>query len=287
MQLKAQLNLEALLKEILADSNQLNDISVYFEELDDTSHERNIKNAVIWNEAKVYYPASLLKLYVAVMAEHELHKEDSALVQNTRTNDEAIRAIEESIVVSDNDALGYLIDLVTDTVSGLELDDSKLSEFHNKRKQITEFFEQKAYSKDLKLANKCFSFDRYGRDKQLYELEQNSCTVIDVANIIKEIRSKNPQIYKFLKRDLTNVNDYQTKFIGAGIKNYLANIKKSNEEEIKGCSFYSKAGWMSKVRHDAAVIDGKYLLIILTENMSNDANLIPKIACKIAQSVSL
>ncbi len=289
METQRKINAEEILNSLLNEGENIKDkVSIYFEELNDQTLERNIKNASLWNENAVYYPASILKLFVAVMAEDQLLNSESNLVQNTKTNDEAIRAIEETITVSDNDALAYLTDLVTGTSSGPELEGKDFEEFKTKRNLITDFFHDKAYSEQLQLANKCFSFDKYGRDKELVEAQgENVCTIIDVAHVMKEIRAKNPQVYKFLLRDLTKSEDYQTKFIGAGLKNYLVNEKKYTEGDLRDFSFYSKAGWMSKNRHDAAIIDEKYLLVIMTKGLSDNAGLIPKIAKKVCEQIDL
>jgi len=274
MELIKDLNLEAIMDKVLEPYNaNAQNISIYFEKLNDLSEERNLINAAIWNETAIYHPASLLKLFASVMAEEQMLNTESNLIQNTETNDEAIRAIEESIVVSDNDALGYLIDLVSDTVSGPELEGENFQEFKDKRNQITKFFNIKGYSEHLKIPNKCFSFDKYGRDKQLARFQENECCLTDIANVIKEIRVKKPQIYKFLKRDLKDESDYQTRFIGAGLKNH----------QIE--SFYSKAGWTSKVRHDAAIVNGEYLLVVMTKGLSEHKDIIPNISKEIFSSV--
>ena len=270
MEAVKDINLEVLLDKVLEHSDvSAQNISIYLEELDDLTEDRNINNAAIWNAETIYHPASLLKLFAALMAEEQMLSSESNLIQNTETNDEAVRAIEESIVVSDNDALGYLIDLVTDTVSGPELEGEEFQDFKAKREGITKFFREKGYSENLKIPNKCFSFDKYGRDKQLARFQENECTIKDIANLMKEIRVKKPQIYKFLKRDLKDESDYQTRFIGAGLKNYTIE------------SFYSKAGWTSKVRHDAAIINAKYLLVIMTKGLSEHKDLIPRISMEI------
>jgi hypothetical protein len=52
---------------------------------------------------------------------------------------------------------------------------------------------------------------------------------------------------------------------------------------------WSKAGWTSKTRHDAAYIetpDGlKFVLVIFTENMANERDIIPMIAGKVLDNL--
>jgi hypothetical protein len=59
------------------------------------------------------------------------------------------------------------------------------------------------------------------------------------------------------------------------------------DKKIAGVGLWSKAGWTSKSRHDAAYIetpDGlKYVLVIFTENHANDREPIPSIAGKVLE----
>jgi hypothetical protein len=54
---------------------------------------------------------------------------------------------------------------------------------------------------------------------------------------------------------------------------------------LKDAKLWSKAGWTSKTRHDAAYIetsDGlKFVLVIFTENMAKERDIIPTIAEKV------
>jgi hypothetical protein len=57
------------------------------------------------------------------------------------------------------------------------------------------------------------------------------------------------------------------------------------EKKITGARLWSKAGWTSKSRHDAAYVetaDGlKFVLVVFTENHANEQAPIPTIAGKI------
>jgi hypothetical protein len=59
------------------------------------------------------------------------------------------------------------------------------------------------------------------------------------------------------------------------------------DKKISGVGLWSKAGWTSKARHDAAYIetpDGlKYVLVIFTENHANDREPIPSVAGKVLE----
>ena len=55
--------------------------------------------------------------------------------------------------------------------------------------------------------------------------------------------------------------------------------------KLEGVRLWSKAGWTSKSRHDAAYVetpDGqKFVLVIFTENHANDREPIPSIAFRV------
>jgi hypothetical protein len=57
--------------------------------------------------------------------------------------------------------------------------------------------------------------------------------------------------------------------------------------KLTGAKLWSKAGWTSKTRHDAAYIETpeglKFVLVVYTENHANDRDAIPSIAGKILQ----
>src|SRR5207253_451115 len=70
-----------------------------------------------------FYPASVIKLFYMVEVYHQ-HKENDPDVP---------RALHEMIVVSDNDATAFLLDTITDTASGPELQGRALRKFIERR----------------------------------------------------------------------------------------------------------------------------------------------------------
>jgi hypothetical protein len=58
---------------------------------------------------------------------------------------------------------------------------------------------------------------------------------------------------------------------------------------MTGTKLWSKAGWTSRSRHDAAYIetpDGqKFVLVIFTENHANDREAIASVATKVIQGL--
>jgi hypothetical protein len=64
-----------------------------------------------------FYPASVIKLFFMVEA-----------FRQGKSSPEIDRALREMIWVSDNDAAAFLVDILTDTCSGSELDGKALEE---------------------------------------------------------------------------------------------------------------------------------------------------------------
>ena len=65
-----------------------------------------------------FYPASLVKLFFMVETFHQGH-----------LTPEVERALGEMIRVSDNDAAAFLVDVLTDTAGGSELNGKALEDF--------------------------------------------------------------------------------------------------------------------------------------------------------------
>jgi hypothetical protein len=81
-----------------------------------------------------------------------------------------------------------------------------------------------------------------------------------------------------MKRVLENNEDYQAQAFSGKVLT----------EEFKVKSVYSKAGWNSKVRHDAVLFSmnaesgvcerSQYILTVLTKNLSHDEEILQEIA---------
>src|ERR1700736_5462930 len=76
-----------------------------------------------------FFPASVVKLFFMVAMFHQGH-----------ITPEIDRALHEMISVSDNDAAAFLLDVLTDTTSGPELDDKALETFIDRRRSLNRYF---------------------------------------------------------------------------------------------------------------------------------------------------
>src|SRR5438067_10465619 len=101
-----------------------------------------------------FYPASLVKLFF--MAE---------VYRQRKLTPEIERALREMIYVSDNDAAAFLVDILTDTCSGSELEGKALEDFVDHRRKLNRSFAALGY--DIGAMMKPWSFGPFGRDMQL------------------------------------------------------------------------------------------------------------------------
>jgi hypothetical protein len=172
----------------------------------------------------------------------------------SRYRSELLTALEASLRDSDNDALHYLVDFISETESGLELGKPALDVFIHGRYLIHSFFTA-GYSSELRIPNKCFEVDYYGRDKQLLAVQANQCTVGDVAQVMKAMMAtakSEIDLSTMIKRKPES-DSQASNFIAAAL-------------ELKS-EFYSKAGWTSRSYHDACVFERdneQYLMVVMT-----------------------
>ncbi len=99
----------------------------------------------------VFHPASLLKLFVAVAVRDLIMQAGAAKPSSSviitksqrehvaRYKTELLMALEASLRDSDNDALHYLVDFISETESGLELEGVALDKFIHSRYLIHSF----------------------------------------------------------------------------------------------------------------------------------------------------
>jgi beta-lactamase class A len=216
-----------------------------------------------------FYPASVVKVYFMVETFHQ-HKENDPDVP---------RALKEMIVQSDNDATAYIIDTISGTASGPELQGWRLRRFIDKRRVVNRYLNPMGY--DISAMAKPWSFGPFGRDVQLMggagRPNRNRSTANAFASMllwIERRRAVSPQasdaMMALLERPLNPPRKDENQveeFIGAGLP--------------PGSRLWSKAGWTSEVRHDAAYIElpsgRKWVLVIMTRGTADDKTLVPAI----------
>ena len=251
----------------------------------DFGDPKKILTANINGEAK-FYPASVVKMFYMVALHRWL--EDGKL----KPTPELERGLRDMIVDSSNDATHYILDVLTDTSSGGEMPAEDFKIWSYKRNAVNRYFAANGF-KNINVNQKTYCEDAYGREQQFrsYKGEnRNMLTTNATARLLAEIaagnavtKARSAQMMNLMKREpfaeTADLDDQASGFIGAALKNL----------GMKDARLWSKAGWTSKSRHDAAYVeteDGfKFVLVIFTENQASSRDLIPAIAEKVIKGL--
>lgn len=237
------------------------------------------------------YPASLVKLFYLVAIQEWLEGE------MTPPSAELERAIRDMIVDSSNDATSLVVDILSGTTSGPELSSGPFETWKFQRNIVNRYFQSLGWQEleSINVNQKTWCDGPYGRERAfLGELmdNRNMVTTNAVARLLHSIiggvavsSARSQAIMSLLKRSLNPADWKQegeenqiTGFLGAGLP--------------QDAQLWSKAGWTSQVRHDAAYIEvpsqRPYLLIVFTEGKahSNNWNILPFISRQVVAAVS-
>jgi hypothetical protein len=247
----------------------------------DLTHAREPARASYRGEVQIY-PASVVKLFYLAAAHRWL--EDGRL-QDT---DELRRAMRDMIVESYNEATHYIIDLLTETTSGPELPEVELNAWWNKRNAVNRYFASLGYT-NINVNKKPWCEGPYGRETQAikaFQPNRNMLTTDATARLMLEIvtgQAVSPercgQMMDLMKRepfDQTKDEESQaTAFTGLALK--------------RGAKLWSKAGWTSETRHDAAYIElpgrTKVVVVTFTVGHANERGIIPAIVRRVLAGV--
>ncbi len=215
-----------------------------------------------------FYPASVIKLFFMA---------DVYATHHERVPD-VDRALQEMIVVSDNDATAYLVDILANTTPGPPLEGRALHKFIDRRRDINRRFQKLGYADNVSAMMKPWSFGPFGRDKQVMgpnREDRNKLTANACASLLLWIvRRRAPgaeAMMNFLARPLSPLRENENQ-----VKEFLGEVLPTDAK------LWSKAGWTSEVRHDAAYVelpDGrKYIIVIFTRGLANDMTIVPGVA---------
>ena len=215
-----------------------------------------------------FYPASVVKLFFMTEIFH----------QKLETMPDVGRALHEMITVSDNDATAFILDVFPDTSSGLPLEGRALNTFLDKRAVANKWFNSMGY--DISAMAKPWSFGPFGRDVQVVgpnRERRNRATSNAVASLMLWIERRravskeaSDAMMNLLSRPLDPLRKEENQ-----VKEFLG------ESLPAGSKLWSKAGWTSEVRHDAAYIEfpggKKYVVVVFTRGTADDVTLLPAI----------
>ncbi len=234
------------------------------------------------------YPASIVKLFY-LLAMHEWLEQGMATASA-----ELDRALKDMIIDSSNDATSLVVDTLTGTTSGPELSAGPFETWKAQRNLVNRYYQSLGWPEldAINVNQKTWSEGPYGRERAFVgEMRENRnmVTTDAIARLMHSIvggaavsSDRSSQMMQLLHRDLnlaqsTPVPGEENQvngFLGAGLP---------PESQI-----WSKAGWTSQVRHDAAYIElvdrQPCLLVVFTEGTANSQNrqILPFIADRLA-----
>jgi len=222
------------------------------------------------------YPASVIKLFYLDAVHRWL--EDGQL----KDSPELRRAMRDMIVDSLNEATGYLVDCLTGTTSGPELAPAEMDAWYFKRNAVNRYFASLGYT-NINVNRKPWCEGPYGREMQSVQMHRpnhrNWLTTDATARLLAEIATgravsakRCAEMMALLQRDPASKSggrdDQAHGFTAPALP--------------PSSKLWSKAGWTSETRHDAAYVElpngAKFVLVTFTVDHANERDIIPTVA---------
>ena len=229
--------------------------------------------------AEPIYPASVVKLFYLAAAHRWL--EDGKL----KETEELSRALSDMIVESSNDATHYIVDALTGTSNGVELSEPSMKEWAEQRNAVNRYFASLGYTvgqTGINVNQKPWCEGPYGRERAFlgpkYE-NRNKLTTDATARLLAEIvggrvvsPARSTRMLELMKRDFTGKSDDPDDQAHGFTSIALA----------PGARYWSKAGWTSTTRHDAAYVElptgQRFVLVTFTTDHAKERDIIPTVA---------
>lgn len=229
-----------------------------------------------------HYPASVIKLFYLAYAHHRMERGELA------DTPELQRALRDMIVDSANDATATVVDYVTGATGGPELPAAELAAWHEQRLAPTRWFEAQGY-RNVLAVRKTWAEGPYGREMQdavEHPPRRNFLSTNDTARLLSEIAqgrcvtpARSAQMLALLAREVATAAA-PTESDGEG-------VGFTGPALVPGMKLWSKAGWTSWTRHDAALIElpggGRVIVVTFTEarEHANDRRIIAAVARRV------
>jgi hypothetical protein len=236
------------------------------------------------------YPASVVKLFYLVCANEWLEK------GMTQPSQELERALRDAIIESSNDATSLIVDILSGTTSGPELPPGPFDTWKYQRQIVNRYYQSLGWAEleTINVCQKTWCDGPYGRERAFYGqmLEnRNMVTSHATARLLHSIiggvavsSTRSQAMMGLLKRNINPEflpqeveEDQVTGFLGGGLP--------------QTAKLWSKAGWTSQVRHDAAYIEipdlSPYLLVVFTEGkaQAKSRDILPFISQQVVEAV--
>jgi hypothetical protein len=243
--------------------------------------QRRPKGAA-YRGVELIYPASVVKLFYMLAVHEWIHQ------GMITPSPELDRALRDMIIDSSNDATGLIVDILSGTTSGPELPAGPFETWKYQRNIVNRFLKSLKWP-ELETVNvnqKTWCDGPYGRERTfvgaLYE-NRNMLTTNAVARLIHSIAGgvavsaeRSQAMLSMMARSLqmppglSDDEDQVTGFFGGGLP--------------PNAALYSKSGFTSQVRHDAAYVEipgqHPFILVAFTEGKEHSQNkaMLPRLA---------
>ena len=268
----------ATLREFATAKLQTNQLSITLVDVRDT---KQLKQGSFRGGVAIY-PASVVKVFYLAAAHRWM--EDGRLANS----EELRRALKDMIVDSSNDATHYVLDSITGTTGGPELAAAEMKVWGEKRNAVNRYFTSVGYT-NINANQKPWGNGPYGRERVWVGKEfgnRNALTTDATARLLTEVAigqcvspKRSAEMLKLLERDFTtkttDADDQAHGFSAAGLP--------------RDAKLWSKAGWTSTTRHDAAYVelpDGrKFVLVIFTVSHANERGIIPFVVKRVVEKL--
>lgn len=238
-----------------------------------------------WRGEQLRYPASVVKLVYLVAAEAWLQQDRLAETPELR------RALAAMVQESSNNATEYVVDRLSGTTGGPELADDAMAAWVEQRQLVNRWLTDLAWQElaGWNACQKTWDDGPYGRERQFYGVNnanRNRLSSHGVARLLQAVIAAavvSPpacaRMRALLQRSLdegaraADPENQVDGFLGAGLP--------------AEARLWSKAGWMSQARHDAAYIElegsAPTLLVVMSEGpaRAGDADLLPEICSRL------
>ena len=212
------------------------------------------------------YPASVVKLFYMVAMQAWLAS------GKLRPTPELRRALALMVGQSSNDATNHIVDLLTGTTSGPEMSQAAFATWLERRRSVNRYFARWHCPEfvGINLTQKTWTEAPYGRERRArYAVpgNRNQLSTDSVARLLLAIargqavnRKRSAAMMKLLYRPLPVKPEHASPF--DQVRGFLG------EGLPQGCKLWSKAGWTSQVKHDAAIVrlprGPNFILVVFT-----------------------
>jgi hypothetical protein len=232
------------------------------------------------------FPASVVKLFYLVRTQQML--EEGKLAES----DELKRTMRDMIVESSNDATAAIVDAITDAPNGMPLPEAEMTAWSVKRNSVNRYYASLGFpvggEHGINVCQKTYCEGPYGRERVFlgpkYE-NRNKLTTDATAKLLSQVvmgqavnAERSKRMMELLKRDPATkpqADSQDTDFSARGLPDHS--------------KLWSKAGWTSTARHDAAYVelpDGRRLILVtFTTGHANQRQILPAIAKRLVAAV--